>query len=207
MSLIKNIYHVLSIFTILISLIIIKRKIKITKENFVIIHTILIFNFFDIFIWILPRISESIKIGLLAYEILFPAHIISIILVKKNTNLISVLIIIISIASQYILRSSNQIQIENNYIIGLSFFACMSILLMVFKNIKKIRYQVFMLLIISGIPLIDMFITASYIKLIPFQMNTWNVFLSCYTVFLSFICFIFIYYYGKQLLKNSTSIN
>ncbi len=204
MILIKNIYHVLSIITIFISITVIKKKLKINKENFIVIHTILIFNFFDIYFWILPKYPETVSKGLLAYEIIFPIFIISTVLLKKNTIIPSVLAILTSIAFQFIFKTSNQIPISGIFKMGLSFSSSLAILFIVFRNLKKIKLQVFLLLLISGITLIDMFITAAYYKLIPFKMNLWNTFLSYYITYLSINCCIFIYYYGKQLLRNST---
>ena len=201
---IKTAYHVLSILTLLISLILIIKNNIIKLENCLIIYIILIFNFFDIFIWILPSVNQSKNIGALAYDILFPLFIMSIIIFKKHLKILSSLVIVTTISSQFILKTANQIPLTGEIKITLSFLSSMSILLLVYKNLKKVRFEKFKLLILSGIPLLDMFFNAAIFNIISFELSTWKIFLSSYIIYISITCCIFIYYYGKQLLKNSS---
>lgn len=201
---IKTAYHVLSILTLLISLILIIKNNIIKLENCLIIYIILIFNFFDIFIWILPSVNQSKNIGSLAYDILFPLFIMSIIIFKKHLKILSSLVIVTTISSQFLIKTSKQIPVNGEFKIVLSFIACLILIYNVYKNLKKIRFQTYMMLLISCIPLFDMFFSVAYFKIISFEMNTWKIFINSYIVFLSITCCIFIYYYGKQLLKNSS---
>jgi hypothetical protein len=85
---------------------------------------------------------------------------------------------------------------------GLSFVACTTVLLIVLKNTKRLSFQVFMLLLIAGILLIDMFFNAVFSAYFSFNMNAWMIFINSYKVYLSITDFIFIYYYGRQLFKH-----
>jgi hypothetical protein len=164
----------------------------------------LVHSFFDLFLWILYNEKERERelIGMLSYELLFPIFVISIIILKNYQKIILLSILTISILSQFLIKTSKQIPLNGEFKIVLSFIACLILIYNVYKNLKKIRFQTYMMLLISCIPLFDMFFSIAYFKIISFEMNTWKIFINSYIVFLSITCCIFIYYYGKQLLKN-----
>jgi hypothetical protein len=164
----------------------------------------LVHSFFDLFLWILYNEKERERelIGMLSYDLLFPIFLISIFIFKNREQYIFLSVIIISIASQFILKNANQIPVNGEFKIVLSFIACLILIYNVYKNLKKIRFQTFMMLLLSCIPLFDMFFSVAYFKIISFEMNTWKIFINSYIVFLSITCCIFINYYGNQLLKN-----
>jgi hypothetical protein len=160
------------------------------------------FNFFDIFIWSLPKIESRQKVGALAYDILFPITILCIVHLKKYKFYYPIFVIFLTITSQLFVKCFMQISIIGYYKITLSFIACLTLLYIAFKNIKKAQFQVFMILLLSGIPLIDMFFNAAISRYINFEINNWKIFLVSYIVYLSIICSLFIYFYGRQLFKN-----
>ncbi|MEY4293191.1 MAG: hypothetical protein RIQ61_1589 [Bacteroidota bacterium] len=171
-------------------------------ENSFIINVMLLHSFFENTIWLLPHYRDFRKIIALDYEILFPLFIICIIFIKKYTNLLALLVFGISIVSLLLLNKSTQIPIAELYKMGLSFVACTTVLLIVLKNTKRLSFQVFMLLLIAGILLIDMFFNAVFSAYFSFNMNAWMIFINSYKVYLSITDFIFIYYYGRQLFKH-----
>lgn len=192
-------YQIFPILALLISFLLLRSKQKLKVEDSIIIYTLFIFNFFDIFLWLLPNHRKT---GVLCYDILFPIFTISIILFKKHKNIATILVIAISIACVCILQSSTSIPILAHFKIALSFTACITILYVVFKNIHRARMQVFLLLLLAGITFMDMFFNAAMFKIIPFDMHNWKIFLSCYIVYLSIINSMYIYYYGRQLFKH-----
>jgi hypothetical protein len=204
MSILTIAYLIIALISIIISLIgLIKIK-KINKEDYIILYIMLVHSFFDLFLWILYNEKERERelIGMLSYELLFPIFVISIIILKNYQKIILLSILTISILSQFLIKTSKQIPLNGEFKIVLSFIACLILIYNVYKNLKKIRFQTYMMLLISCIPLFDMFFSVAYFKIISFEMNTWKIFINSYIVFLSITCCIFIYYYGKQLLKN-----
>ena len=204
MSILTIAYLLIALISIIICLFgIIKIK-KINKDDYIILYIMLVHSFFDLFLWIIYNENEKERelIGMLSYDLLFPIFIISIFIFKNQQKIIFLSVPIISIASQFILKKDNQITLNGEIKIVLSFIACLILIYNVYKNLKKIRFQTYMMLILSCIPLFDMFFNAAYFKIISFEMNTWKIFINSYIVFLSITCCIFIYYYGKQLLKN-----
>lgn len=204
MSILTIAYLIIALISIIICLIgLIKIK-KINKEDYIILYIMLVHSFFDLFLWILYNEKERERelIGMLSYELLFPIFIISIIILKNYQKIILLSILTISILSQFLIKTSKQIPVNGEFKIVLSFIACLILIYNAYKNLKKIRFQTYMMLLISCIPLFDMFFSVAYFKIISFEMNTWKIFINSYIVFLSITCCIFIYYYGKQLLKN-----
>ena len=204
MNIILNTYLIIALLGIITSLLgLIKIK-KRNKDDNVILYIMLVHSFFDLFLWILYNEKERERelIGMLSYDLLFPIFLISIFIFKNREQYIFLSVIIISIASQFLIKTSKQIPVNGEIKIVLSFIACLILIYNVYKNLKKIRFQTYMMLILSCIPLFDMFFNAAYFKIISFEMNTWKIFINSYIVFLSITCCIFIYYYGKQLLKN-----
>ena len=172
------------------------------QENSFIIYVMLLHSFFENTIWLLPHYRDFRKIIALDYDILFPLFIICIVFLKKYTRLLALLVFGISIVSLLLLNTSTQIPIAGLYKISLPFVACTTLLFIVLKNIKRVRFQVFMMLLIAGIQLIDMFFNAVFSAYISFNMHTWMIFINCYEVYLSITYSIFIYYYGRQLFKH-----
>jgi hypothetical protein len=172
------------------------------QENSFIIYVMLLHSFFEITICLLPHYRDFRKIIALDYDILFPLFIICIVFLKKYTRLLALLVFVISIVSLLLLNTSTQIPIAGLYKISLPFVACTTLLFIVLKNIKRVRFQVFMILLIAGIQLIDMFFNAVFSAYISFNMHTWMIFINCYKVYLSITYSIFIYYYGRQLFKH-----
>jgi hypothetical protein len=206
MNIILNTYLIIALLGVITSLLgLIKIK-KRNKDDYVILYIMLVHSFFDLFLWILYNEKERERelIGMLSYDLLFPIFLISIFIFKNREKYIFLSVIIISIASQFILKNANQIPVNGEIKIVLSLIACLILVYNVYKNLKKIRFQNFMLLLISGIPLFDMFYNAAIFKIISFEINTWKIFINSYIIFMSITCCIFIYYYGKQLLKNSS---
>lgn len=204
MNIILNTYLIIALLGLITSLLgLIKIK-KRNKDDYVILYIMLVHSFFDLFLWILYNEKERELIGMLSYDLLFPIFLISIFIFKNREKYIFLSVIIISIASQFILKNANQIPVNGEIKIVLSLIACLILVYNVYKNLKKIRFQNFMLLLISGIPLFDMFYNAAIFKIISFEINTWKIFINSYIIFMSITCCIFIYYYGKQLLKNSS---
>ena len=204
MSILTIAYLIIALISIIICLIgLIKIK-KINKEDYIILYIMLVHSFFDLFLWILYNEKERERelIGMLSYELLFPIFVISIIILKNYQKIILLSILTISILSQFLIKTSKQIPVNGEFKIVLSFIACLILIYNAYKNLKKIRFQTYMMLLISCIPLFDMFFSVAYFKIISFEMNTWKIFINSYIVFLSITCCIFIYYYGKQLLKN-----
>lgn len=204
MSILTIVYLLIALISIIIFLFgLIKIK-KINKDDYIILYIMFLHSFFDLFLWILYNENEKERelIGMLSYDLLFPIFIISIFVFKNQQKIIFTSVLIISIASQFILKTANQIPINGEIKIVLSLTACLILVYKVYKNLKKLRFQTCMMLLLSCIPLFDMFFNAAYFKIISFEMNTWKIFINSYIVFLSITCCIFIYYYGKQLLKN-----
>lgn len=204
MTILTIAYLIIALISIIICLIgLIKIK-KINKEDYIILYIMLVHSFFDLFLWILYNEKERERelIGMLSYELLFPIFVISIIILKNYQKIILLSILTISILSQFLIKTSKQIPVNGEFKIVLSFIACLLLIYNAYKNLKKIRFQTYMMLLISCIPLFDMFFSVAYFKIISFEMNTWKIFINSYIVFLSITCCIFIYYYGKQLLKN-----
>lgn len=204
MNIILNTYLIIALLGVITSLLgLIKIK-KRNKDDYVILYIMLVHSFFDLFLWILYNEKERERelIGMLSYDLLFPIFLISIFIFKNREQYIFLSVIIISIASQFILKNANQIPVNGEIKIVLSLIACLILVYNVYKNLKKIRFQNFMLLLISCIPLFDMFYNAAIFKIISFEINTWKIFINSYIIFMSITCCIFIYYYGKQLLKN-----
>ncbi len=202
MNILHNTYKIIALISIALGFIVLLNFKKIKKEDSTIIYLILIHSFFEIFIWLLPNVRESKIIGSLTYELLYPIFIISVVILKKYQKIILLSILTISILSQFFIKTSKQIPLNGEFKIVLSFIACLILIYNVYKNLKKIRFQTYMMLLISCIPLFDMFFSIAYFKIISFEMNTWKIFINSYIVFLSITCCIFIYYSGKQLLKN-----
>lgn len=202
MNLLLNAYIIIALISIITILWAFTKIKKNNKDDSTITYIMFIHSFFDIFLWSLPNGRNTKLIGMLSYDILFPIFLISIIILKNYQKIIFTSVLIISIASQFILKTANQIPINGEIKIVLSLTACLILVYKVYKNLKKIRFQTCMMLLLSCIPLFDMFFNAAYFKIISFEMNTWKIFINSYIVFLSITCCIFIYYYGKQLLKN-----
>ena len=202
MNLLLNAYIIIALISIITILWAFTKIKKNNKDDSTITYIMFIHSFFDIFLWSLPNGRNTKLIGMLSYDILFPIFLISIIILKNYQKIIFTSVLIISIASQFILKTANQIPINGEIKIVLSLTACLILVYKVYKNLKKLRFQTCMMLLLSCIPLFDMFFNAAYFKIISFEMNTWKIFINSYIVFLSITCCIFIYYYGKQLLKN-----
>jgi hypothetical protein len=201
MTIINNIYHLLALTSIIISILFLFKR-KINYVDNIITNIILMHCFFEIFIWLIPNQTNSGDIGALCYDLLFPLFITLLILLEKQKKIFIFFVPLLTIASQFWVKSTSQIYIAGEYKIILSFIASLTILLIVYKNLKKISFQIVLLIILSGIPLIDMFFNAAIFRFINFEMKAWEIFISFYIVYLSITNCIFIYYYGKQLLKN-----
>ncbi|MEY4281989.1 MAG: hypothetical protein RLZ39_1401 [Bacteroidota bacterium] len=197
---INYVYHLLALLSIFISVLLLLTK-KVNKVNNIIINVVLMHSFFEVFLWLIPNQSEPGDIGALCYDVLFPLYIINLILLRKYNNFLVFIVITTTIASQYLVTPS-LLPKAGEFKIILSFTSCLTLLMIVYKNLKKISYQTIMLILLSGIPFIDMFFNAAIFRFITFEMNTWKIFLSFYIVYLSITCSIFIYYYGRQLFKH-----
>jgi hypothetical protein len=203
MNLLLNAYIIIALTSIILSFLELIKIKKCNKDDSTILKIMFMHSFFDVFLWSLSN-GESKLIAMLSYDLLYPIFLISIFILKNQQKIIFLSVLIISIASQFILKTANQIKVNVEIKIVLSLIACLILVYYVYKNLKKIRFQTFMMLLLSCIPLFDMFFSVAYFKIISFEMNTWKIFINSYIVFLSITCCIFIYYYGKQLLKNSS---
>jgi hypothetical protein len=191
---------IFSFLVLITSLILLLKKKQISKLDAIIVYCLSLDSFFNIFTWLLDNITE-VKKGFLSYDMLFPLFIIGMVIYPKKKNLFAVSVIGLTLAIQLFIRSSEQLSAPEGLKIGLSFIACLALLYVVFKNIQRVRFQIFMLLLLAGIPFLDIFFNAAFFRYIPFEMDTWIIFLSGYIIYIIIAYCLFIYYYGKQIFK------
>jgi hypothetical protein len=189
---------IISLLVFLLGLTLLLKKKQISKLDAIIVYCFSIESFYNAFTSLLDNITEVKKVYL-SYDMLFPLFIIGMVVYPKKKNLFALLVIGLTIAIQLIIRSSEQLSAPEELKISLSFIACLSLLYVVFKNIKRARFQIFMLLLFAGIPFLDIFFNAVVFRYIPFEMDTWIIFLSGYIIYSIIAYSLFIYYYGKQV--------
>jgi hypothetical protein len=205
MTYIRFLQHNSIIFSLLVyilGLTLLLKKKQISKLDAIIVYCFSLDSFFNIFNRLIDIIKENEKIVAFSYDLLFPLFIISIVVYPKRKNLSAGLVIGLTIAFQLFERFSKLLPALEGLKIGLSFIACLALLYVVFKNIQRARFQIFMLLLLAGIPFLDIFFNAAFFRYIPFEMSIWIVFLSGYIIYTIIAYSLFIYYYGKQILKT-----
>jgi hypothetical protein len=189
---------IISLLVFLLGLTLLLKKKQISKLDAIIVYCFSIESFYNAFTSLLDNITEVKKVYL-SYDMLFPLFIIGMVVYPKKKNLFALLVIGLTIVIQLFIRSSEQLSAPEELKISLSFIACLSLLYVVFKNIKRARFQIFMLLLFAGIPFLDIFFNAVVFRYIPFEMDTWIIFLSGYIIYSIIAYSLFIYYYGKQV--------
>ena len=189
---------IISLLVFLLGFILLLKKKQISKLDAIIVYCFSIESFYNAFTSLLDNITEVKKVYL-SYDMLFPLFIIGMVVYPKKKNLFALLVIGLTIVIQLFIRSSEQLSAPEELKISLSFIACLSLLYVVFKNIKRARFQIFMLLLFAGIPFFDIFFNAVVFRYIPFEMDTWIIFLSGYIIYSIIAYSLFIYYYGKQV--------
>jgi hypothetical protein len=202
----RNSFHVLTVLSTLLFWALIFQKRKLSRESMLIVYSLFIFNYFDLYSWFIVKTNYSVPIVVKTYDILFPLFLICMAIFDKLKNTYILIIISLSIAAQCSVKYGYQISFPGGYRIGLSFIACLSLFYLVFKNLHRGLFQVIMLLFLSSIPLFDTFYNAAFFGFIPFKMATWLIFLNTYIIYLSIFYCLFIYYYGKQIFKYPSTI-
>lgn len=202
MESLKIIYNIITLSTLIFSFFLLIFNFKKKIDHSIIIYVYFIHSMFDCLLWVFKKHVIFEKIFALDYDILFPIFIICLVYLNKFKKQIAIMVVVICLISIIFYKPFSQISISGYYKIGLSFIASNSLVLSVFKKLKKIKFKVFMLLLISAIPLIDMFYNASIFRYFTFEMHAWLIFLSTFGVYIIIIRCVYIYYYGKQLLKN-----